>query len=122
MSLPPTSTSTRIAFAPASMAFSSSSFTTDAGRSTTSPAAILFATASGNILIRLIMWMSFPDNYSDGRSESLARNEKQTKPEAAKAELRQQSGQLDSQCFLNTSGRKRAALLSGGRQPNTQRL
>src|SRR5437660_7728460 len=54
MRLPPTSTSTRMVFAPASMAFSSSSFTTDAGRSTTSPAAILFATASGNMRIRLI--------------------------------------------------------------------
>ena len=32
--------------APASSAFSSSSFTTEAGRSTTSPAAILFATCS----------------------------------------------------------------------------
>src|SRR2546430_12420958 len=31
MRLPPTSTSTRMVFAPASMAFSSSSFTTDAG-------------------------------------------------------------------------------------------
>jgi hypothetical protein len=43
------------------------------------------------------MWMSFPDNYSDGRSESLALNEKQTKPEAAKGEQRQRSGQLDAQ-------------------------
>src|SRR5437016_333949 len=54
MRLPPTSTSTRMVLAPASMAFSSSSFTTDAGRSTTSPAAILFATASGNMRMRLM--------------------------------------------------------------------
>src|SRR5437667_235240 len=54
MRLPPTSASTRMVFAPASMAFSSSSFTTEAGRSTTSPAAILFATASGNMRMRLM--------------------------------------------------------------------
>src|SRR5437899_2711121 len=59
MRLPPTSTSTRIVFAPASMAFSRSSFTTDAGRSTTSPAAILFATASGSMRIRLISFGGF---------------------------------------------------------------
>src|SRR2546421_7485797 len=59
MRLPPTSTSTRIVFAPASIAFSSSSFTTDAGRSTTSPAAILFATASGNMRMRLISLSGF---------------------------------------------------------------
>ena len=39
--IPPSPTSTVTALAPASMAFSTSSFTTDAGRSTTSPAAIL---------------------------------------------------------------------------------
>src|SRR5437879_6500744 len=54
MRLPPTSTSTPMVFASASMAFSNSSFTTDAGRSTTSPAAILFATASGNMRMRLM--------------------------------------------------------------------
>src|SRR6185312_9580705 len=43
---PPPSTSSRIRVAPASSEFSSSSFTTDAGRSTTSPAAIWFATWS----------------------------------------------------------------------------
>src|SRR6267154_5672996 len=59
MRLPPTSTSTRMVFAPASIAFSSSSFTTDAGRSTTSPAAILFATASGSMRIRLISFGGF---------------------------------------------------------------
>src|SRR5579864_228547 len=42
----------RMVFAPASSAFSSSSFTTDAGRSTTSPAAILFATDSGSMRMR----------------------------------------------------------------------
>jgi hypothetical protein len=41
---PPLSTSTRTSLEPASSAFSSSSLTTDAGRSTTSPAAILLAT------------------------------------------------------------------------------
>src|SRR3569833_1146548 len=39
---------------PASRAFSSNSFTTDAGRSTTSPAAILLATASDRTWIRPI--------------------------------------------------------------------
>src|SRR5882762_9667133 len=56
MRLPPASISIRIVFAPASSAFSSSSFTTDAGRSTTSPAAILLATASGSMRMRLIEW------------------------------------------------------------------
>src|SRR5258708_12660252 len=51
MRLPPTSTSTRMVFAPASSEFSSSSFTTEAGRSTTSPAAILFATVSASTRI-----------------------------------------------------------------------
>src|SRR5271154_6991848 len=41
--LPPDSVSIRIERAPASSAFSSSSFTTEAGRSTTSPAAIFLA-------------------------------------------------------------------------------
>ena len=54
MRFPPCSTSMRTVLPPASSAFSSSSFTTDAGRSTTSPAAILFATDSGNMRIRLI--------------------------------------------------------------------
>src|SRR5438105_2407204 len=52
MRFPPCSTSMRTAFAPASSAFSSSSFTTDAGRSTTSPAAIVFATDSGSMRMR----------------------------------------------------------------------
>src|SRR6266704_960956 len=54
MRLPPASISMRIVFAPASSAFSSNSLTTEAGRSTTSPAAILLATASGNMRIRLM--------------------------------------------------------------------
>src|ERR1041384_498562 len=40
-----------MAFAPASIEFSRSSFTAAAGRCTTSPAAILFARCSGSILI-----------------------------------------------------------------------
>src|SRR6266704_5103813 len=59
MRLPPASISMRIVPAPASSAFSRSSFTTDAGRSTTSPAAILFATASGSMRIRLISFGGF---------------------------------------------------------------
>ena len=43
---PPASTLILIRVAPASSAFSSNSFTTEAGRSTTSPAAILLATCS----------------------------------------------------------------------------
>src|SRR5438874_477456 len=43
-----------MARAPASMLFSTSSFTTDAGRSTTSPAATWLARVSGSSLIRLI--------------------------------------------------------------------
>src|SRR5262245_24252920 len=48
---PPSRTSTEIRVAPASREFSISSFTTDDGRSTTSPAAIWFAISSGKILI-----------------------------------------------------------------------
>ena len=44
---PPASSATSIRVAPASIAFSISSLTTDAGRSTTSPAAMRLATASG---------------------------------------------------------------------------
>src|SRR4030095_3089993 len=54
MRLPPDSISMRMGFAPASIAFARSSLTTDAGRSTTSPAAILFATPSGRMRMRLI--------------------------------------------------------------------
>src|SRR5258707_874547 len=51
-----------MAFAPASSAFSSSSFTTDAGRSTTSPAAMRLATASGRMRMRLIRSVGFSGN------------------------------------------------------------
>src|SRR5208337_2907874 len=50
--LPPASTLTRMRRAPASSAFSSNSLTTDAGRSTTSPAAILLATFSERTWMR----------------------------------------------------------------------
>ena len=46
--IPPSSMSTSIREAPASKAFSTSSFTALAGRSMTSPAAILCATSAGN--------------------------------------------------------------------------
>ena len=46
---PPSRMRTWIEVAPASMLFSTSSLTTDAGRSTTSPAAILLTTASGSL-------------------------------------------------------------------------
>src|SRR3954451_18489468 len=49
---PPSSTAMSIDVAPASIAFSISSFTTDAGRSTTSPAAIWSATALGRTAMR----------------------------------------------------------------------
>ena len=48
---PPAVTSTSMRNAPASSEFSRSSLTTDAGRSTTSPAAILFATSWDSIRI-----------------------------------------------------------------------
>jgi hypothetical protein len=50
-SLPPSRKLTFTVRAPASMAFSIISLTTDAGRLTTSPAAIWLATTSGNNLI-----------------------------------------------------------------------
>ena len=50
---PPPSTSTRMLCAPASRAFSSSSFTTEVGRSTTSPAAICEITASASTAIAM---------------------------------------------------------------------
>ena len=46
--VPPCSTSTTMRVAPASSAFSTSSFTTLAGRSTTSPAAIWLASSAGS--------------------------------------------------------------------------
>jgi hypothetical protein len=51
-SRPPARTSTRSRFAAASSAFSTSSFTTEAGRSTTSPAAIWSTSASGRARTR----------------------------------------------------------------------
>jgi hypothetical protein len=49
--LPPSRISTLTSVAPASMELSISSLTTDAGRSTTSPAAILAATLGSNTWI-----------------------------------------------------------------------
>src|SRR5580692_8442232 len=66
--LPPDSVSMRIERAPASKAFSSNSFTTDAGRSTTSPAAILLATVSGSMRMRL---MDDVPLSADGHNPSL---------------------------------------------------
>ena len=51
---PPSATSTRILPAPASMEFSTSSLTTDAGRSMTSPAAILLMVSASRSLILTI--------------------------------------------------------------------
>ncbi len=53
ISSPPPATSTRTARAPASIEFSTSSFTTEAGRSTTSPAAILSATSGESFTMRM---------------------------------------------------------------------
>src|SRR5437016_5549036 len=53
--LPPSSRATAIWAAPASMAFSTSSFTADAGRSMTSPAAIRLAVLSSRRTILLAM-------------------------------------------------------------------
>src|SRR6188768_2191950 len=50
--LPPSSTWMAMRLAPASIAFSTSSLTTDAGRSTTSPAAIWFARSAGRSEMR----------------------------------------------------------------------
>ena len=49
--MPPSFISTVMALAPASMAFSTNSFTTDEGLSTTSPAAILFIVLLSRMLI-----------------------------------------------------------------------
>src|SRR6201996_6460803 len=64
---PPASTSMRMRVAPASREFSRSSLTTEAGRSTTSPAAIWFATRSDRMRMRpmfLIVWP--PRNAENG--------------------------------------------------------
>ncbi len=65
--LPPDSTSIRISSAPASREFSTSSLTTEAGRSTTSPAAILLQRSSGRIFIWLIGISDWPTN-TNGRT------------------------------------------------------
>ena len=57
---PPRSTSTRISPAPASMLFSTNSFTTEAGRSTTSPAATWLASISESTRIFAIAPRSKP--------------------------------------------------------------
>ena len=59
--LPPYSTVTAMRVAPASMAFSTSSLTTEAGRSTTSPAAIWLARSSGS-------WRMRPTRYRPSRA------------------------------------------------------
>ena len=56
---PASITSTFIVVAPASMAFSTSSFMTDAGRCITSPAAIWLATESGRSWIMSLMDVAF---------------------------------------------------------------
>ena len=56
---PASVTSTFMFVAPASMAFSTSSFMTDAGRCITSPAAIWFATESGSSWMMSILLLAF---------------------------------------------------------------
>ena len=51
LEIPPLNTSTLTCVEPASMAFSTNSFTIELGRSTTSPAAILLKTAGSNMFI-----------------------------------------------------------------------
>src|ERR1700680_5026901 len=57
---PPSSSEISMTVAPASIAFSTSSFTTDEGRSTTSPAAIWSATELGRIEITGILTSKLP--------------------------------------------------------------
>src|SRR5437868_100743 len=57
---PPSSRVMSIVVAPASIAFSTSSFTTEDGRSTTSPAAIWSATADGRIEITGMVILKLP--------------------------------------------------------------
>ena len=57
--MPPSSISVTMAVAPASMAFSTSSFTTDAGRSITSPAAILSIVTGSNTCILFMSYHLF---------------------------------------------------------------
>src|ERR1700687_3591252 len=68
---PPSSSAISIAVAPASMEFSTSSFTTDDGRSTTSPAAIWSATALGRIEIKDMMSPKLPILSSRWRGDVL---------------------------------------------------
>src|SRR5581483_5185687 len=56
--IPPRRITMSIFRAPASMLFSINSFTTEAGRSTTSPAATWLATVSGNNRMRLILYLN----------------------------------------------------------------
>src|ERR1700747_1105294 len=64
----------RMRVASASSAFSRSSLTTDPGRSTTSPAAILLATASERTWILPMMsdgpWVSLSDDNWEGKASS----------------------------------------------------
>src|SRR5689334_3915362 len=57
---PPSSSATSMIVAPASMEFSTSSLTTDEGRSTTSPAAIWSATELGRMVINGIVMAKLP--------------------------------------------------------------
>ena len=57
---PASTTSTSMRLAPASTAFSTSSFITEAGRCITSPAAIWFATESGSSCIISLISLDFP--------------------------------------------------------------
>ena len=61
--VPPAMTSTSMRVAPASMAFSTSSFTTEAGRSTTSPAAILLMVLSSSTWMMLLPFMLCPPPF-----------------------------------------------------------
>ena len=64
---PPSRTSTRISVAPASRLFSISSLTADAGRSTTSPAAIWLATSGERMWIGMgELYHSPPAKHSAG--------------------------------------------------------
>ncbi len=64
--LPPFTNSISILLALASMEFSMSSFTTEAGRSTTSPAAICLAKSSGSFIISTLISLSRVEGLSVG--------------------------------------------------------
>src|SRR3982074_2151033 len=68
---PPSSSVISIAEAPASIEFSTSSFTTEEGRSTTSPAAIWSATALGRIEIKDMLVPKLPILPSRWRGDVL---------------------------------------------------